>query len=286
MRRLLTLTAALLVLALPASSSAATETVKIIPGAFSPANVTIAAGEAVQWTNTTSGSHQIVSDTGNFASSTLTPGESFAFTFKAAGKYAYHDGLHPLLKGTVTVTGPPPEVTLGAGSPIVTYGGSTSVSGNTNGESGDSVVITSRPVGASSTQQVATVTTGAGGSFSTSVKPSIETVYTATWKGATSQSVTIQVRPKVTLTRFSSTRLLAKATSSISYAGHFVLLQRRTSFGWVTKARLLLGSNSGRLFKAPHVRGTRTYRVYLTVGQAGNGYIDSWSNAVRVHFRR
>jgi len=287
LKRLLFFSAAVLVLALPASSSAATESVKIVPGAFSPANVTIAAGDAVQWTNTTNGNHQIVSDTGNFASSTLTPGQSYSFTFKAAGKYEYHDGLHPLLKGTVTVTGPPPEVTLGAGSPVVTYGGSTSVSGKTSsGDSGDSVVITSRPLGASSAQQVATVTTGAGGNFSTTVKPSIETVYTATWKGASSQSVMIQVRPKVTLAKLSSTRLLARVTSSISYAGHFVLLQRRTSFGWVTKARLPLGQSSGRLFKAPHVRGTRIYRVYLTFGQAGNGYLDSWSNAVRVHYRR
>lgn len=287
MRRLLILTAATLVLALPASSSAATASVKIVPGAFSPASTTIAAGDAVQWTNTTSGNHQIVADNGNFASSTLTPGQSFSFMFKAAGKYEYHDGLHPLLKGTVTVTGPPPEITLGAGSPVITYGGSTSVTGKTSsGDSGESVVINSRPLGASSIQQVATVTTGAGGNFSYAVKPSIETVYTATWKGATSQSVMIQVRPKVTLTRYSSTRLFAKVASSISYAGHSVLLQRRTSVGWITKARLSLGPSSGRVFKAPHVRGTRTYRVYLSTGQAGSGYLDSWSNAVKVRFRR
>ncbi len=33
-------------------------------------------------------------------------------------------------------------------------------------------------------------------------------------------------------------------------------------------------------------RGTRTYRVYLTRGQAGGGYLDSWSNSVRVHYIR
>src|SRR3954453_16037318 len=114
LKRLLTLTAAALVLALPASSSAATTSVKIVPGAFNPASVTIPAGEAVEWTNTTSADRQIVSDDGIFASSTLKSGGSYSFTFKAAGKFAYHDGLHPAIKGTVTVTGPPPEVTLGA----------------------------------------------------------------------------------------------------------------------------------------------------------------------------
>jgi plastocyanin len=134
-KRLLVLTAAASVLVFPASSAAATESVKIVPGAFQPASVTIAAGDTVAWTNTTSGSHQVVSDDGNFASSVLGPGGSYSFTFKAAGKYSYHDGLHPLLKGTVTVNGPPPAVTLGAGSPILTYGGSTTLSGKVS--SGD-----------------------------------------------------------------------------------------------------------------------------------------------------
>jgi plastocyanin len=287
MRRMLMLVGAALVLALPASSSAATVSVKIVAGAFDPANVTVASGDTVTWTNTTSGNHQIVSDNGTFASGTLTPGQSYSFTFKAADKYGYHDGLHPLIKGAVTVTGPPPAVTLATASSLVTYGGSTTLTGKTStGNSGDSVAITSQPFGVGSIQQVATVTTGAGGNFSFAVKPSIRTQYTATWKTATSQPVTVQVRPKVSLTRFTTTRLFAKVRSSLSYAGHFVLLQRRTSVGWMTVRRLVLGPGSGRLFKAPHVRGTRRYRVYLSRGQAGSGYTASWSNAVRVHFSR
>src|SRR5205085_2115365 len=160
MKRLLILAAAALVLALPASSSAATVSVKIVAGAFDPANVTVSAGDTVTWTNATSGNHQIVSDEGTFASGTLQPGQSYSFTFKAAGKFGYHDGLHPLIKGSVTVTGPPPEVTLGASSPIVTYGGSTAVSGKvSSGDSSEAVTITARPFGAASVQQVATVTT-------------------------------------------------------------------------------------------------------------------------------
>jgi plastocyanin len=286
MKRLLILTAAALVLALPASSSAATTTVKIVPGAFQPATVTISSGDAVEWTNTTAGNHQIVSDDGIFASGTLTPGKSFAFIFKAAGKYPYHDGLHPALTGSITVTDPPPAVSLGAGSPTVTYGGSTTLSGQISiGDANEPVVITSRTAGGS-TQSVATVMTGAGGSFSHTVSPSIETTYDATWKGASAQPVTIQVRPKVRLARLTRTRLFAKVTSSISYSGHFVYLQRRTSVGWITVKRLNLGPQSGRLFNTPHVRGIRTYRVYLSIDQAGDGYVDSYSNTVRVRYRR
>lgn len=284
MKRLFPIAAAL-VLALPASSSAATASVKIIPTGFEPAATSVASGDAVTWTNTTAGNHQVVSDEGNFVSGILRPGQSYSFTFKAAGKYAYHDGLHPARTGSVTVTGPPPEVTLGADLPAVTYGNSTDIAGKvSSGDSGDSVVITARPVGSSS-QSVATVTTGAGGNFSYSVKPTIQTTYTATWKGATSQSVTIQVRPRLSLSHYTATKLFARASSSISYEGHFVFLQRRASGAWITVKRLTLGPRSGRLFKAPHVRGTRTYRVYLSPGQAGTGYLDSSSNAVRVRYR-
>jgi hypothetical protein len=93
------------------------------------------------------------------------------------------------------------------------------------------------------------------------------------------------VRPKLTLTR-NATRLFAKVGAAHSYAGRFIYLQRRSSFGqWVTVEKLNLGPLSGRVFKAPHKKGTFTYRVYITTNQAGTGYLDSWSNAVRVRFR-
>jgi len=77
-----------------------------------------------------------------------------------------------------------------------------------------------------------------------------------------------------------------KVSSSVSYAGYRVFIQRRTSAGWITVLRVRLGANSGRVFAAPHHRGYRWYRAYLTAGQAGAGYIDSTSNSVRVHYRR
>ncbi len=121
MKRILMLAAATLVLVLPASSSAATVSVKIVPGGkFSPAKVTIDSGDVVEWSNNTSANRQIVADDGSFASSTLKPGQSYSFTFKTPGTYAYHDGLHPSVKGSVVTQGPPPAVTLDAGAAIVT----------------------------------------------------------------------------------------------------------------------------------------------------------------------
>jgi plastocyanin len=286
MKRVLSLAAATLVLALPASGSAATSPVKITTTGFSPPTLTVASGDMVQWTNTTSTNRQIVADEGDFASPILKPNQTYGFTFKTAGTYAYHDGLHPSLKGTVTVKGPPPEVTLDSDTAILFYSHSTTLTGKvSSGNSGESVTITAHPQGASA-QQVTTATTTSGGSFTVTVKPTIQTDYSATWKGTTSQLASVQVRPLVRLSHYSSTRLFAKVSSSISYQGHTVYLQRLSKVGWVTVKSYVLGANSGRLFKAPHHRGYRTYRIVLTATQAGPGYMNSWSNSARVHFSR
>jgi len=286
MKRLLLFAAATLVLALPASGSAATSQVKITTTGFQPSPLTVSSGDAVQWTNTTNSNRQIVADQGGFASPILKPGQTYGFTFKTADTYAYHDGLHPSLKGTVTVKGPPPEVTLDVDSPILFYSHSTTLTGKvSSGDSGESVTITARPEGGSA-QQVTTTTTTTGGAFSVTVKPTIQTDYSATWKGTTSQFASVQVRPLVRLTHYSSTRLFAKVSSSMSYQGHTVYLQRLSPVGWVTVKNYVLGPSSGRIFKAPHHRGYRTYRIVLTAAQAGVGYMNSWSNSARVHFKR
>ena len=85
----------------------------------------------------------------------------------------------------------------------------------------------------------------------------------------------------------SATRLFAKLSATTSFANRFIYLQRRSNFGqWVTVQKLRLGPNSGRIFTAPHKKGTFTYRVYMTTNQAGTGYLETWSNSVRVRYRR
>jgi len=286
MRRVFVPLAAVLVLALPAESQAATTAITIKSTAFSPKSVTINFGDTVKWTNGDKVNHQIVANSGAFASGTLKPGQSYSFTFNAAGAYAYHDALHPSITGAVYVHGPPPAVTLAANNSIVTYGDSPTLSGVvSNAKAGESVLVLAQPYG-SSAQQVATLVTGAGGTFSYVTKPTILTAYTVHWKTATSQPITVQVRPKLTLTRTGRTRAFAHITATPSYASHTIYLQRLSGFGqWVTVEKLRLGPNSGRRFTAPHKKGTFTYRVYMTTNQAGTGYLETWSNSVRVRYR-
>jgi len=286
MKRLLLLTVTALVLALPASTSAATIGIRITATAFSPKTVTINQGDSIKWTNADKVDHQLVANNGAFASPILKAGQSWSFTFSTAGRFNYHDALKPTLTGTINVKGPPPSVTLGVNAPIVFYGDQVTVSGTvSNAKANEPVLILAEPYG-SSAQQVAILMTGAGGAFTYTATPTILTNYSATWKGAASQKVTVQVRPHLTLSRTSRTRLSARITSTKSFARHFIYLQRRSSFGqWVTVEKLRLGPLSGRLFTAPHRKGTTTYRVFMTTNQAGLGYLATWSNSVRVRYR-
>ena len=283
MRKLFYAVIAALALALPVNALAATTAIKINATAFAPKTATINQGDTVKWTNADKVDRQLVADSGAFASPILKPGASYSFTFNTPGTFNYHDALKPTVKGTITVKGPPPSVTLGAGEPILVYGSQTTITGTVNnGLANEPVVITAHPYGSTTVQQVATVMTGQGGGFSVTVKPTILTTYTATWKTANSQEVSVQVRPKLSLVPYAN-RFRASVTAPISYAGHSILLQRLSEFGqWITVAQYKLSPASGKIFSMPKRKGTFKYRVYLSVNQAGPGYLDGWSGTQKV----
>ena len=95
---------------LPQAASAATVQVSVLDNSYSPQNVNINPGDTVVWTNYGSLSHTVMADSGIFTSSTLNPGVNFAYTFNAAGSYAYHDQSYGSaggvgMAGTVNVAG-------------------------------------------------------------------------------------------------------------------------------------------------------------------------------------
>jgi plastocyanin len=89
-----------------AAAEAATRavTIKIADFDFGPAVVTVPVGTAVTWTNNDDDAHSIVANDKTFRSAPLDTGESYSFTFQAAGTYVYHCGLHPQMVGKVVVT--------------------------------------------------------------------------------------------------------------------------------------------------------------------------------------
>jgi plastocyanin len=70
---------------------------------FSPASVTIAAGDTVTWRNTGQAPHNATADDGSFKTPTLDNGQSASHTFTQAGTFSYICTIHPNMHGTVRV---------------------------------------------------------------------------------------------------------------------------------------------------------------------------------------
>jgi plastocyanin len=101
--------------AMKASVSATPEamsqnTVTLTADGFSPATVTIKKGDKVVWVNKSGDTATVNSD--NHPTHLLYPmlnlgsfndGEKLELVFDKAGKYTYHDHLHPSRRGTVVV---------------------------------------------------------------------------------------------------------------------------------------------------------------------------------------
>lgn len=286
MRRILLVLVAGLALAVTGAAPAATTSVRITKSGFSPTNITINFGDTVTWTNADTADHQLVADDGAFASPILKAGKTYSFTFRRAGTFRYHDALKPTLRGRIVVKGPPPSVTLGASIPIVTYGTQVTLSGAvSNTRAGETVTIFAKPYPQTSPVQLASVLTGANGVFSYTVTPELYTVYEAHWKNAVAGGVTLQVAPKMTLSAPNNGWFKTQVSAGAhSFAGRTVLLQRfnRTFSQWVTVRSLKLGSLGGRLFRikaASLPRGKSSFRTFLTVNQAGPGYLAAHSGS-------
>lgn len=102
--------------------AAATVPVSMDDDFFSPANVSITAGDTVVWTNNGTDEHTASSTTNAFFSPTMGPGDRYQHTFNTAGTYNYVCAFHDDMRGTVTVTGgttspPRPTVRLVAFGP-------------------------------------------------------------------------------------------------------------------------------------------------------------------------
>jgi plastocyanin len=263
------------------ATTAVTKNVNITSTAFKPASVTIATGDSIKWTNKDTKTHQVVSNSGAFASAIISPNHAYKHTFNTAGTYRYHDGLHPSLTGKIVVTGPPPAVSIAAGAPIIVYGQATHIHGQiSNGQAGETVTVYSQPYGEPSATLIATVLTGPGGLWDTVVSPALLTTFQAHWKSTLSSTVQVAVHPR---TLFSLSRRgfgVVKVTANHSMAGHKVYIQRHTRFGeWVKIKRVILGSRSSRAFRLNLRRGRYVLRAYMTINQAGPGYLDGISRS-------
>jgi plastocyanin len=73
--------------------------------AFNPAELTVAVGETITFTNNDGFAHTFTADNGEFDSDNVDSGGTFEFTPEAAGEIPFHCKIHSNMKGTITVEG-------------------------------------------------------------------------------------------------------------------------------------------------------------------------------------
>jgi hypothetical protein len=189
------------------------------------------------------------------------------------------------------------SVTLDAARASVVYGRDVQLTGAVaNGQAGESVTITERQlpaIGGIQPHSVATVQTGANGSFSLTVGPAIHSLYRATAGQATSNTVSVSVRPLLRLRGVGRHRFLVRALAARSFVGRLAVLQRWSPrrHTWVGMRRIrftrsvqgvdpTITSRAAFRMRSHHRR--MRIRVVLTTRQAAPGYITGFSNSVRI----
>jgi plastocyanin len=273
------------VLAFAAPAQAAvTKTVTIKTNGFSPAKVTVASGDSVKWVNSDTVNRQIVATGGQFASPVIRPGGSWTRAFDTAGTFKYRDVFKSSQTGTVEVTGPPPSVSIAASAPIVTFGDTVTLGGKvSSGKPSEQVVIYGKPYGQVSYVQLATVLTADGGLWSYTVKPELLSTYQAQWKNLKSAEIQTAVEPKLTLKRIGAW-FVVRVDAARSFKNHWVYVQRRSALGqWVNVKKVIIGTAKTQRFKVRVLpAGLSRLRLFMTVNQAGVGYLASDSNTLLV----
>jgi plastocyanin len=82
---------------------AGSATVKIDNFSFGPADLTIAAGTTITWTNQDDVPHVVASEDKLFKSKPLDTDDHFSFTFTKPGTYTYYCSIHPKMTAKIVV---------------------------------------------------------------------------------------------------------------------------------------------------------------------------------------
>jgi len=149
-------------------------------------------------------------------------------------------------------------------------------------QTGVTVNVLAQPFGSPSFSTAASVQTGAGGTWSYQARPKLLTTYKASVTDGASNTITVGVRPAVSLRVITGNRFATRVVAGKSFAGRTVQLQRLLPGNrWVTVARVRLNDKSGGVFSALVLpRGTSLVRVAMSVNQAGAGYLGAFSRTV------
>ncbi|HEY8706270.1 MAG TPA: hypothetical protein VIL98_16075 [Gaiellaceae bacterium] len=209
----------------------------------------------------------------------LTPGTTYHVRLVATSSAGTGFGADT----TFTTVGP--AVTISASGTTVVYGRRVTLRGTVSSKQANaSVAVFASRLDSGSFTTVATVLTGAGGTWSLSVKPPIRTTYKVLFGGG-SAITTVSVRPAVSLKALSNARFSTHVAATHSFARRFVQLQRhRLNGSWLTIGRTRLSARSTAVFHPLLPVGRSVLRVTIGAGQVGPGYLAGYS--AQISYRR
>jgi hypothetical protein len=176
---------------------------------------------------------------------------------------------------TFTTVGSP--VTISASGTTIVYGRRVTLRGSVSSKQANASVAVFASRNGGSFTAVATVLTGAGGTWSLTVKPPIRTTYKVLFGGG-SAITTVSVRPAVSLKAPSAGGFATHVAGMRSFKGRVVQLQRhRLNGSWLTIGRTRLSARSTAVFHPRLPLGRSVLRVAISAGQAGSGYLAGYS---------
>ncbi len=287
MKKLIVLLAGAAALLAAAASIAATTDVEISKTGITPKDVTVEAGDALNFKNTDTSAHALVVDK-TACDLALQPQQQSACTFATPGTFAYDDTTtkDDKFSGKITVTpAVQRSVTLAVNRNIAIFGDSVTLSGATSTKAAnETVTVSIRPVAEPAMQVPVTTTTN--GVWSLRVQPRVRTEYQVQYGNASSGKLVVVVRPRITFQKVGANKYLVVVLANKSLAGSTVQLTRYVAgTGWAPMDVAQLASISRTDSIAVKTvtlnvsRGTKL-RAFMTDEQTGPNYIDAHSNFV------
>jgi plastocyanin len=285
MRKLLLAAVALAVLVIGPAALAGSGAVQITSSGFNPATVSVQSGDSVTWTNSDSVAHQVVVNQSS-CKLDLQPSQSSACTFPTSGTFSYSDPTASgAFKGTVSVAQNSRSVSLAASRALNIFGDAVTLSGRVSSKAaGEQVTVVSQPTGLPVTQTM--VTTTSDGNWSLLVQPRVKTSYQAKFDNASSPSVTVSIRPRISLQKVARHQYLIVVLSARSMAGKLVNVTRWVpGRGWVTFKQATLQAigrtpTTSDVYVTTLVRSGTKLRIFMPANQVGPDYFEGHSNFI------
>jgi plastocyanin len=256
--RRLAILAALAVLVFPtAGGSARAKPAEVFVqfSAYGPSQLDVLPGQTVLWSNVSSRTHTVTSDTGLFDSDNLRPDQRFTFTFSRPGTYQYHCSIHSSIRGEVDVRSVILDTLPTAAVPV---GDAVEFSGRTADPTRP--IEIQRSVGGKRFATIARASPRRDGSWSTRVEAQLTGDYRARAGDSTSETRRLLVGIRHVHVRPTKTGISVTVTPDLPYAPILVETYRRDRFGWWPLRRTELDYVSEADLK---VRGPVRVRVVL-----------------------